>query len=125
MLFLRKNNNDYDVFNGLSVFTTSRLQTDAKETKEGYVFNINVAGVAKENIKISYHDQYLTVGIENTKNVDDKEYLIREIDTRSCKRSFYLPDVDEASIKASLNDGVLTINMNKEAKKENKYIAIE
>ena len=125
MLFLRKNNNDYDVFNGLSVFTTSRLQTDAKETKEGYVFHINVAGVAKENIKISYHDQYLTVGIENTKNVDDKEYLIREIDTRSCKRSFYLPDVDEASIKASLNDGVLTINMNKEAKKENKYIAIE
>ncbi len=125
MLFLRKNNNDYDVFNGLSVFTTSRLQTDAKETKEGYVFNINVAGVNKDNVKISYHDQYLTVAIENTKNIEDKEYLIREIDTRSCKRSFYLPDVDEASIKASLNDGVLTLNMMKETKKENKYIAIE
>lgn len=125
MLFLRKNNNDYDVFNGLSVFTTSRLQTDAKETKEGYVFNINVAGVNRDNVKISYHDQYLTVAIENTKNIDDKEYLIREIDTRSCKRSFYLPDVDEASIKASLNDGVLTLNMKKETKKENKYIAIE
>lgn len=125
MLFLRKNNNDYDVFNGLSVFTTSRLQTDAKETKEGYVFNINVAGVNKDNVKISYHDQYLTVAIENTKNIDDKEYLIREIDTRSCKRSFYLPDVDEASIKASLNNGVLTLNMMKETKKENKYIAIE
>jgi heat shock protein len=125
MLFLRKNNNDYDVFNGLSVFTTSRLQTDAKETKEGYVFSINVAGVNKDNVKISYHDQYLTVAIENTKNIEDKEYLIREIDTRSCKRSFYLPDVDEASIKASLNDGVLTLNMMKETKKENKYIAIE
>lgn len=125
MLFLRKNNNDYDVFNGLSIFTTSRLQTDAKETETGYVFNINVAGVNKENIKISYHDQYLTVAIENNQKVEDKDYLLREIDTRSCKRSFYLPDVDETSIKASLNDGVLTINMNKETKKENKYIAIE
>lgn len=125
MLFLRKNNNDYDVFNGLSVFTTSRLQTDAKETKEGYVFNINVAGVNKDNVKVSYHDQYLTVAIENNQAIEDKDYVVREIDTRSCKRSFYLPDVDESNIKASLNDGVLTINMNKETKKENKYITIE
>lgn len=125
MLFLRRNNNDYDVFNGLSVFTTSRLQTDAKENKEGYVFNINVAGVNKDNVKISYHDQYLTVAIENNQTVEDKDYVVREIDTRSCKRNFYLPDVDETSIKASLNDGVLTLNMKKETKKENKYITIE
>ena len=125
MLFLRKNNNDYDVFNGLSVFTTSGLQTDAKENKEGYVFNINVAGVNKDNVKISYHDQYLTVAIENNQTVEDKDYVVREIDTRSWERSFYLPDVDETSIKASLNDGVLTLNMKKETKKENKYITIE
>ena len=30
MMFLRRNNNDYDVFDGFSMFSTSRLQTDAK-----------------------------------------------------------------------------------------------
>lgn len=125
MLFLKRNNNDFDVFNGLSVFSTSRLQTDVLETEDAYELELNVPGVLKDDINISYENQYLT--IEIVKNVlnDDKKYLIKEINTSKIKRSHYLPNVNSDSIKASLNNGVLTIKLHKESRKETKNIIIE
>lgn len=122
MVFLKKYN-DFDSLSGLTVFSAQRLQTNALETKDGYVLDINAAGIKKENIKISYNDSYLTISIERQN--DDARYIIKEISTSACKRSFYLPDIDDTTIKAQLNDGVLTITMNKKDTKKSDYIAIE
>lgn len=125
MMFLRRNNNDYDVFDGFSMFSTSRLQTDAKETEDGYEFKVNVAGIEKSNIKVSYENQYLTISVSEPKKENTEKYLIKEIQTSAAKRSFYIQDADESSLHASLNDGVLTITVKKETKKTPKYISIE
>ena len=81
MMFLRRNNNDYDVFDGFSMFSTSRLQTDAKETEDSYEFKVNVAGIEKSNIKVSYENQYLTISVSEPKKENTEKYLIKEIQT--------------------------------------------
>lgn len=125
MLFVKRNNNDFDVFNGLSVFSTSRLQTDATETDDYYELDLNVPGIKKEDINISYENQYLTIEVSKNSINDDKKYLIKEINSSKIKRSYYLPNVNSDSIKASLIDGVLTIKLDKASKKETKNIIIE
>ncbi len=39
------------------------MPTDIVENEKEYVLSINVPGVAKENINISYEDSYLTVSV--------------------------------------------------------------
>lgn len=125
MLFVKRNNNDFDVFNGLSVFSTSKLQTNMQETEDAYLLDLNVPGILKEDINISYENQYLTIEVSKNSLNNDNKYLIKEINTSKIKRSYYLPNVNGDSIKASLNDGVLTIKLDKQSKKETKNIIIE
>ena len=73
----------------------------------------------------------MTVEAEVNKSNDEKEkgrYIRRERYYGSTKREFYVgDDLTEEDIKASLNDGVLTLVVNKkeEKKNEKKYIDID
>ena len=110
------------------------MKTDVQETADGYVLDIDMPGVKKEDMQVELKDGYLTVsaktGYEN--NEKDKKgcYLRRERFTGSFSRNFYVGDeVTEQDIKARFENGVLTIAVPKKQPapqiEEKKYIAIE
>ena len=110
------------------------MKTDVQETADGYVLDIDMPGVKKEDLQVELKDGYLTVsaktGYENNEKDKKGRYLRRERFTGSFSRNFYVGDeVTEQDIKARFENGVLTIAVPKKQPapqiEEKKYIAIE
>ena len=103
------------------------LRTNIKDTEKEYVLDINVAGVKKENIDLNIEDNYLIVTVSDNNEVNENEstYLRKEITYKNMKRKYYVSDVKEENIKASLNNGILQIIIPKETKVNKKNIEIK
>ena len=82
--------------------------------------------VEKEDISIEFEDGILFVSASVKINNDEK-YLLRERRGKNVRRTFSLGDVDEESIKAKLENGLLIVNVSfkEEIKKEKKSIIVE
>jgi HSP20 family protein len=112
-------------------FTISpRLATDVYETDKDLVVEMQVPGYNKENIKISFQDDYLKVEgkAEEEKEEKEKNYWRKEIRRGSFVRVIPLPKkVDPKKAKASFKDGVLVISLPKieEIKETGEEIKIE
>lgn len=96
-----------------------------KENEKSFEIEVAAPGVAKENFKINLEKDVLTVSSEKeSKNENDKDnFMKREFGFNSFSRSFSIPEsVNADKIKASHNNGVLTIELPKieEAKLKNK-----
>jgi len=104
--------------------TYNNMRTDIIEDEGGYQLAIDLPGVAKENIKISYKNGYLTVAVE-TLNNDNQEYIHRERYRGRLSRDYYVGRINEDQISANYENGVLTIHIPKESIQDNKkYISI-
>lgn len=123
-----------NIFDGFFPTTSRRtsemLKTDILEDNEHYTLKMEVPGIKKENIKMSYEDGYLTVSCAKNEENDEKshhKYVRKERYFGSYSRSFYIGEMKEDQIDASLNDGVLTIRLPKEVQKapEKKFIEIK
>jgi HSP20 family protein len=88
-----------------------------------------VAGIKKEDIKIEFKSGVLTVSGEQRMEKTDKSEQWHRAERLTGKfiRQFRLTDGDMESIKASLENGVLVVNVPKVEKKggEVKVISIE
>ena len=85
--------------------------------------NIDAPGVDKKDIHIDFNEGYLTISVsQKFENDNKKKYLVRERGYSEVSRSFYLEDADQNSIKARLENGVLTITMDKQKKVDNKKV---
>ncbi|MFH0993315.1 MAG: Hsp20/alpha crystallin family protein, partial [bacterium] len=109
--------------------TTHCMRTDIKESDNGYFLEIDVPGFAKEDIKISLENGYLTVEAKKEESNEKKEshYLRKERTFGSAARSFFVgEDVAEADVKAIYDKGVLTLFVPKQGTnvKEKKFITI-
>ena len=96
-----------------------------KENEKSFEIEVAAPGVAKEDFKINLEKDVLTVSSEKeSKNEVDKDnFMKREFGFNSFSRSFSIPEsVNTDKIKASHNNGVLTIELPKieEAKLKNK-----
>ena len=103
------------------------MKTDVKENENDYELQVEVPGVNKENISIDYENGYVTIAAKTNKSKDEKDkegnYIRRERYSGSYSRSYY---VDRESIKAKLDNGVLSIIVPKaKAEEQKKAIAIE
>ena len=89
------------------------MKTDVKENENDYELQVEVPGVNKENISIDYENGYVTIAAKTNKSKDEKDkegnYIRRERYSGSYSRSYYVGDVDRESIKAKLDNGVLSI----------------
>lgn len=106
------------------------MKTDVKENENDYELQVEVPGVNKENISIDYENGYVTIVAKTNKSKDEKDkegnYIRRERYSGSYSRSYYVGDVDRESIKAKLDNGVLSIIVPKaKAEEQKKAIAIE
>ena len=129
MLMTRLNNNQFD--NLLNEFfyedkEYKTLKTNITENEDSYTLELLVPGFTKEDIEITLNDEYLTISA-NKKEENKKEYLLKEINTYSYKRFYYVGNIELSDIKANLKDGILTLNVLKikEKAKEIQKVTIE
>ena len=134
MTYYVNKNNNLDLFNNDLFFSNffntdkSYLSADIIETDKDFEIIIDVPGFSKQNIKISLENKQLTVSAIKEENKDDnRKFLRKERLVGSFTRKFYVGDVKQEDIKASIEDGILTIKFSKESYKkveENKFIEI-
>ena len=110
------------------------LNTDIKDTDQGYELTMNMPGVKKEDVKAELKDGYLTIQASTSRNNDEKnkegKYIRKERYSGTFSRSFYVgDDVKQEDIKAKFEDGTLKLLVPKKEEKpeaeEKKYITIE
>ena len=111
------------------------MKTDIKETDEGYELEIDLPGFAKDEVKVSLDNGYMTVSAAKGLDKDEQEkksgkYIRRERYAGACERSFYVGDeITEEDVKGEFKHGMLKLFIpKKEAKPEveqKKYISIE
>lgn len=122
--YLTRRNNDSpfnffdDVFEDFfkPVVYTGRhtMNTDIKETEQGFELAVDMPGFEKEDINISLSNGYVTIEAKREeKEADDKSYVRRERNF-SCRRSYYVGEhVTEEDIKAKYLNGTLTVSVPK------------
>jgi HSP20 family protein len=96
------------------------FKVDVVDKEKEYVIEAELPGVKKEEISLDIHDGQLRISIEREEKVDEekKNYIHKERRYSSMSRSVYLGDASADSIKAKLDNGVLTITIPKTEKPE-------
>ena len=94
------------------------LETDIKETETGYEISMNAPGYDKGDISITAKNDVLTVSVEKSEEKEEKNenYVRRERCFGRQERSFSLQGINQDSIDASFENGVLKITLNKDEK---------
>ena len=89
---------------------------DVREDADHISVEAELPGFRKEDIDITLENQMLTITAERKADAKNEKggYLLHERRYSRFQRGFTLPPtVDEQSVNAKLNDGVLTITLNK------------
>ncbi len=100
---------------------------DISESEDQFLISAELPGMNKEDINISLENNRLSISGERNfeKEETGKKYHRVETSYGSFERSFQLPDnVDEKSIKASYENGLLNISIDKSEDKVKKQIEI-
>ena len=100
---------------------------DLSETDDMYEVKAEIPGMNKSDIKVSVHDNILTLSGEKKKEEEtkDKNYYRVERSYGKFERSFRLPaEVKAEEIKAKYKDGVLSVSIPKAEEKKPKEISV-
>lgn len=110
--------------NGSSMFS---LALDVSENENEYVVKASVPGIAEEDLEITLDNHVLTIGGEfkSEEESEDVRYHLRERRYGKFSRSITLPAaVNEESIEANFENGVLTVHVPKAEEAKPKRIAV-
>lgn len=131
----RRNGMFSDMFDDMFTAPTSYgvMSTDIHKKDGDYILDIELPGYKKEDIKIALEKGTLSISAHKSETQEEKDAkgnLIRqERYTGETSRSFYVGDgIKDSDVKASYKDGILTISVPSEEKKqveEKKFIGIE
>ena len=102
---------------------------DVREDGDHIYVEAELPGFKKEEVDVTLENQTLTISAERREGGGDGqkqgEHLLRERRYTRFLRSFTLPPtVDEQSVNAKLNDGVLTITLNKREETKPRKISV-
>ena len=132
---MRRNGMFSDMFDDMFTAPTSYgvMSTDIHKKDGDYILDIELPGYKKEDIKIALEKGTLSINAHKSETQEEKDAkgnLIRqERYTGETSRSFYVGDgIKDSDVKASYKDGILTISVPSEEKKqveEKKFIGIE
>ena len=92
------------------------------ESDKDYKVEVAAPGMKKEDFNIHLGDNnelIITMEQKNENKEEHKKYLRREFAYSKFQQSFVLPDnIEKEKISASVNDGILTIELPKQAPEE-------
>lgn len=100
---------------------------DISETDDQFLISAELPGMNKEDITISLDNSRLAISGERSFENEEKGKTYHRVETKygSFERSFQLPDnVDEESISATYENGLLNITIDKSEDKVKKQIEI-
>jgi HSP20 family protein len=100
---------------------------DAWETDDALVISVDLPGVRKEDVSIEVDDGVLTISGTRERKVEQREDRFYRFERRygAFSRSVTLPQgVDESTIKAQFENGVLEITVPKPEERKPKRITI-
>ena len=100
-----------DFFDDFGKVKPNNFKCDIYEEGNNYVVEMDTPGYNKDEIDIHIEKGYLTISAEHKdeKQEEGKNYIRKERIYGSTSRQFYVGDIDEDSIKANFNDGVLKV----------------
>ena len=96
------------------------FKVDVQESDGAYTVEAEMPGVQKEDIKLSFDEGRLTIGVQRDESTEnDKDgYIHRERHYSSMQRSLYMAEAGDTGIEANLTDGILKIVLPKKAKQD-------
>lgn len=121
MLIMKKYNNPLFIFesilddfiNEMSTNDVTKPVYDVIENDEAYIIEVQLPGINKEDVKIKTENDEILIKAEKKENKDIK-YKLKKSYTGKYRLAFeMLKDIDKELIKASMNDGILTITLAK------------
>ena len=108
-----RNRDVFDLFEDFfgETRTYRSFNVDVRDLEKEYIIDAELPGLVKDDIQIHYENERLIISVEEKEQKDDEtdNYVHRERYIGSFKRSIYLKDVDPKKLKATLNNGILTI----------------
>ena len=121
MLQTRKNDLYFDqlfdnFFTNRNTNNSLFMNTNIKETKETFILSILIPGIKKDEIELNLKDEYLTVTINPSKE-DRNNIIYKEYSLNKLSRSYYVGNIENTDIKAKLDNGILTLIVNKPIEK--------
>jgi len=103
-------------------------KVDAVEYADRVEIEAEIPGLKKEDLTIKVEDNVLMISGTSQKKADTKDgkYLMRELKRSSFKRSFNLGElIDQKSINAKFEDGLLKITLKKVTKEQPKGFEVK
>ncbi|MCH2450152.1 MAG: Hsp20/alpha crystallin family protein [Gracilimonas sp.] len=100
---------------------------DISETETNFEVSVALPGMNKEDINVDLDNSRLSISGERTFEEEEEGKNYHQVESKfgSFNRSFQLPDsIDEESIEAKYENGVLTITIAKNEEKVKKQIKI-
>ena len=104
--------------------------SDFHEDNNNYFLSLDLPGLSKKNIKISYENQVLTVSGERkeeyTKDIKENKSRFTEKLYGAFSRSFHIPSgIDQDKIEAQFSNGVLELVLPKSSKSCGHHIEVK
>jgi HSP20 family protein len=104
-------------------------EADMFETNEEIILRVNLAGVRKEDIELSFHENALRVsGRRNPfhHGARTDRFILLEMGSGEFERIFRLScSIAEQDIEASLSDGILTVRMKRQIRPALTHVQIK
>ena len=99
------------------------MKTDVRETEDSYELDIDLPGFKKDEVSIDLKNGCLTIqaakGLDKEEQDKKGKYIRQERYAGACSRSFYVGDaVEPENVSAKFEDGILTISVPKNVKKQ-------
>lgn len=89
---------------------------NVSEDEKGYSIEVAAPGLTRKDFNLEIENDVLTISSERKENKKEtnQNFLRREFNYQSFKRSFQLPDtVDQEQIQATHEDGILKLTLPK------------
>lgn len=102
--------------------------TNIQELDDSFVLTLEVPGLDRKDIDVSVENDHIVIKGEKVEEekVEAKGLLRREIRSAKFHRSFRIGDkIDRGSIKAKLDNGVLTVTLKKTEEQAGRKVDVD
>ncbi len=88
------------------------ILVDVEKGDDAYYVEANLAGVNKEDVKLSMENDKLTISVENKKeDGNEKKFILNERVNGFNPRTIYLKNSDSKNVRARMENGVLYVTV--------------